>query len=255
MPSVFASSKANQESYADTRQELNIEQTWTSRRSLRKKNKRRKKKTLDPKLVAARKKVEQARLYSGDIRPKNSTYHLPDFPTLPLIKRFKDGDRSLSTRCIRNVYYNYTPIKLPKKLRNTEINSLNDAIKSRNFVKALKLCKRQLKFAPLNLTLLSKTCELAHHLKDKSYQLYTWQLTELLYTISTSGDGLTDETPYELRSILDIIRFEELWLQTDKDAILEIKIHPQEKGNLVKLFFNDKEGKEQIRYYQLVNSI
>ncbi len=222
------------------------------RRRSRKSRKRRTRKKVDPKLIAAREKVARERLYRGGTKTIKQAFQMENFSELPLINRFKKGDKSLDGRCIRELYYSYTPIKLPRELKGQEIQKLNRAIELRSFTKALAICKQQIKFTPLNLTLLSKTCELAHHLGDESYKLYTWQLTELLYVISTSGDGLTDKTPYRLHSILDLLRFEELWLDTKRDAIVEIKIHPQEMGNLVKLFFKDKEGKRQVRYYKLV---
>ncbi len=252
---LFALQIAEQESRIEMSENHNVNEEVQRRKKPKRKSsrsRRRKKKALDTELIEARAKVARERLLSGGVEPLRKEFQIPNCSELPLINRFKKGDRTLEMQHLKELYYAYTPIKLPQALKEQELKKLNLAIEYRNFKKALAICKQQIKFTPLNLTLLSKTCELAHHLEDESYQLYIWQLTELLYVISSSGDGKTDKTPYRLHSILDLLRFEELWLQTEKKAILEIKIHPQESGNLIKLFFKDKEEKRQVRYYKLV---
>ncbi len=255
LPTASAVDTVAEKTEFSLEQEFNAElrkRPKRKRRRRRRRRRRRKKKKLDPALVAAREKVIRERIFRGGKKVLEPSYQAPNVSIQPLTKRFREGDKKLDVRSLAYLYYQHEDVEIFKNLNEVELKKLNRAIEIRSFSKALGICKEQLYFSPMNLTLLSKACELAHHLKDESYERYTWQLTELLYTISTSGDGRTDATPYRLHTILDIIRFEELWLETNKNDILELKIHPLEKGNLVKLFFKDKEGERQVRYYQLV---
>ncbi len=222
------------------------------RRSRRRRSRRRhRRKKTEPALIQAREKVARERLYSGGHEPNRLVIPQAKISILPLLYRFRNFDRDLTTEEISYIYYNYKPIRQTAELEQKANQDLSRAIKIRAFRKALGITKEQLKFRPLDLTLISKASQLAHHVKDKGYLDYTWQLTELLYIISKSGDGLSVEKPYRLHALLDIIRFEEIWLETDPKDILEIKIVPKEKGNLIKLFYKDAESKKQIRYYEL----
>ncbi len=217
----------------------------------KKKRRRKKRKKVDPKLKEARAEVKAKQIYSGGVSKLISNHEPLPFSIVPLMIRFKRGDNTLTQVDMNDLYYNYSEIPLPNSLKQIKIENLNIAIAQRKFDLALAICKEQLRFMPLDLTLLGKTCEIAHHQKDEAYKNYVWQLTELLYTISESGDGKTPETAFRLHKILDILRFEDLWLNTKQEDILEMKIHPLEQGNLVKLAYKDKEGQKQFRYYKL----
>ncbi len=172
--------------------------------------------------------------------------------TSPIITRFRRGDTTLMMSSIESLYFGHQTKKGEDSFLAQIESEVDASIKASQYAKALQSAQRGLWRNPAHLGILKRACDLAHHEGHAKVDLYVWQLTELLYLISLTGDGTTHEDAYRVMSVADAYLFETLWLETPTAHILDRRnLTFQGRPLLALTIETEQEGKPLTRYYSI----
>lgn len=164
--------------------------------------------------------------------------------------RFSRGDKALTNDEIAQLYYKYSLFNYDEVERYFEqrVDSLLVASTFRNAYLQLEYA---IKTIPIDLKLLTRACEMAQYLGDERVEMHVWQLASLLYVIDYSGDGLTPETAYLVRSPRDAYLFETLWMGVNSEELKRPLESNSSKG-LTLCYEIGKKGASKVRRYYRV---
>ena len=130
---------------------------------------------------------------------KDSTYYTN------LLQRFESNDSLLTPNDYAMIYYGYSFQPSYKGSLDPTKTALNELINNRKYEDAYNLGKSSLKDNPVSLNTLYNMYYLCQALNkpEEETQSYLAKYTGLLYTISLSGDGHSEETAFKVICIND----------------------------------------------------
>lgn len=197
---------------------------------------------------------DSIRLRSGGTAVSTITsQRLGQAPEL-LTARFRQADSTLSRAEIRELYFApSTKEDTESFLAQIELEA-DQLIERHRFDEALRLVQQGLWRTPTHLGLIKRACDLSSHLKNSRFNIYIYQLVELLSMISHSGDGSSLEKATEVRSLADALLFEQLWRETPKEQLSLPKEQHQAGKTYYAFRLPDEHGKTLTRFYVLRTS-
>ena len=119
-----------------------------------------------------------------------------------LMKRFIEGDQSLTQDEVKTVYYgsyfssNYDYADVSKEL--------SEAFNADDYEKSLELCRAELSKSPTNMSLLFRGLVSAKEMEeDNEYEIYRTRLMQILDVVMNTGDGRSAKTAYKIIEVSD----------------------------------------------------
>ena len=122
--------------------------------------------------------------------------------------------------------------------------------RGKNFTEALKTVQQGLWRTPTHIGLIKRACDLSLHLKSSRFNTYMYQLVELLSMIAHTGDGSSFDKAIQVRSLDDVLLFEQHWNETPREEILASREQTNKgKDYVVVEIQGSGKGKTQQHYY------
>ena len=168
----------------------------------------------------------------------------------PMILRFRKGDSTLTMKNIETLYFARHSKTDDTSFFGDILPKVDEAISQSKYKEAYALTQKGLWRNPMHIGLINRACELAEHQGDQNKSdIYVWQIAELFNLIQNTGDGKTIQTAMRVVDKDDAVLYEQLWLETPKEAILSEKVTPYEGCDLLTLSIKDPKGKTSHKYY------
>ena len=168
----------------------------------------------------------------------------------PMTTRFRKGDTTLTMKNIETLYFARHSKTDDTNFFGDILPKVDEAISQSKYKEAYALTQKGLWRNPMHIGLINRACELAEHQGDQNKSdIYVWQIAELFNLIQNTGDGKTIQTAMRVVDKDDAVLYEQLWLETPKEAILSEKVTPYEGCDLLTLSIKDSKGKTSHKYY------
>lgn len=204
-------------------------------------------------IQAERQRLDSQRLLNGGTQPIRGSFQPASLEIEPTIYRFRRGDSTLSRSAIKALYYSHPSLTNQPFYRKQVDRKLKNSIEQSRFSHALQTVRRELWHSPMDIGLIKRACDLAHHEQHEHVELYLWQLVELFHTIEDTGTGLSQDSPLRVMSASDALLYETLWLDTPQSSIVRQTMSPTSlQDQLLMLEIETSSSQKLIRYYQIL---
>lgn len=192
-------------------------------------------------------------LIKKNIKDKSSTFYYPS-----LIKRFENGDTTLTAEQFKHIYYghSFAGDSSPYS-ENIGLDTFFKLYKEENFRAALPFGLKAIHADPVNLKLTFKLLICCHALEQKdSAKLFARRYYPLLDVIYDSGDGKSIETAMVVTTVSDeyeILRDNKLesvgqsLLDGPTDKLVLDQDSQEKEPKVKELFFNVEISFAQMR--------
>lgn len=167
----------------------------------------------------------------------------------PTLVRFRRADSTLTKGDIESLYYTRKAAEDDGSFFGHIIPRVDSAIMEKKYPEALTLAQKGLYRNPMHIGLIKRACDLSEHLGNAELDLYLWQITELLSLIHNTGDGKSLKTAMRVRSEEDALLFEQLWLDTIVERIMEKRYETHEGKTYLILSIREPKNKIGKKYY------
>lgn len=167
----------------------------------------------------------------------------------PTLVRFRRADSTLTKGDIESLYYTRKAAEDDGTFFGHIIPRVDSAIMQQRYSDALTLAQKGLYRNPMHIGLIKRACDLSEHFGSAELDLYLWQITELLSLIDNTGDGKSVKTAMRVRSEEDALLFEQLWLDTIAERIMEKRYEDHAGQRYLVLSVREPRNKISKKYY------
>lgn len=195
---------------------------------------------------------DSIRLRIGGTRPLDMGQNVLQVANIePLTRRFSNADTTLTRKEIESLYFTRRVAEGDSIFFGQILPKVDTAIAKGHYADALRTAEKGLLRNPMHIGLLKRACDLAEHEDSPRLDGYVWRISELFYLIQHTGDGKSPATALRVMAVDDAILYEVLWLDTIQERIMERRLSPSSKGQLLTLSIRDPKGKMYKKYYRI----